>query len=75
MTEERNWAGNYAYSAKKILYPETVEQVQEVVAKAQKVRTLGSRHSFNGIADSPNCLVSLKNMPETIFFDFEKRTH
>ena len=74
MTEERNWAGNYAYSAKKILYPETVDQAREVVAKAQKVRTLGSRHSFNGIADSPDCLVSLKNMPETISFDFEKRT-
>lgn len=74
MTEERNWAGNYAYAAKKILYPETVEQVQEIVAQAQKVRTLGSRHSFNGIADSPDCLISLKNMPETLSFDSEKRT-
>ena len=74
MTEERNWAGNYLYTANKIHYPETVEQVQELVKRVAKIRALGSRHSFNGIADSPDCLISLQNMPSNISFDPENRT-
>ncbi len=73
MTKEQNWAGNYLYSANKIYYPETVEQVQELVEKVAKVRALGSRHSFNGIADSPDTLISLQNMPANISFDPENR--
>src|SRR5215217_7968552 len=56
MTQEhsprKNWAGNYAYRAEKLHRPSTIEQVQEIVANAPSVRVLGSRHSFNDIADS-----------------------
>jgi xylitol oxidase len=64
----RNWAGNYAYRAGKLHRPVTVEQVQEIVAKAPAVRVLGSRHSFNDIADSSE-LVTLENMPGDVVFD------
>jgi xylitol oxidase len=48
--------------------PSTVEEVQEIVAKAPAVRVLGSRHSFNDIADSSE-LVTLEDMPEDVVFD------
>jgi hypothetical protein len=58
-TPERNWAGNYTYRAEKLHMPRTLEELQEIVIKAPSVRVLGSRHSFNDIADSSE-LISLE---------------
>ncbi len=63
-----NWAGNYVYGAERLHRPTTVEQVQEIVAKAPAVRVLGSRHSFNDIADSSE-LVTLEDLPGDVVFD------
>jgi len=52
---ERNWAGTYTYRAEKLHRPTTMEQVQQIVANAASVHVLGSRHSFNDIADSRSC--------------------
>jgi xylitol oxidase len=41
--------------------PATLEQLQEIVAAAPRLRVLGSRHSFSGIADSAE-LVTLEDM-------------
>ncbi|MDQ3927552.1 MAG: FAD-binding protein [Chloroflexota bacterium] len=57
-----NWAGNYTYTSPRLHYPETVEQVQELVRRSPKLKVLGSRHSFNDIADSPGDLVSLDRL-------------
>ncbi|RBY87809.1 D-arabinono-1,4-lactone oxidase [Blastococcus sp. TF02A-30] len=54
-----NWAGNLAYRAARLHRPASLEQVQEIVAAAPRVRVLGSRHSFNEIADSAE-LISLE---------------
>jgi len=32
--------------------PSTLEELQEIVAAARQVRAVGSRHSFNDIADA-----------------------
>lgn len=50
---ETNWAGNQVFTADRILAPRTVEEVQELVAGASRVKALGSRHCFNDIADCP----------------------
>jgi xylitol oxidase len=71
---ELNWAGNYRYTAPAIHRPRTLEEVQEVVAAAAKIRALGSRHSFNSIADSPGALISLENLDPGIRVDAEDRT-
>jgi len=63
-----NWAGNYSYQAKKLHRPSTVEQLQEIIAQAAKVRVLGSRHSFNGIADSDE-LITLAELPHDVTVD------
>ncbi|HLG75677.1 MAG TPA: D-arabinono-1,4-lactone oxidase [Ktedonobacteraceae bacterium] len=70
---ERNWAGNYTYRAKKLYRPTTIEQVQEIVANASSVHVLGSRHSFNGVADSAE-LISLEDLPADVVIDREART-
>src|SRR5690242_6141398 len=54
-----NWAGTYTYRARQLHRPETLEQVQQIVARADSVHVLGSRHSFNEIADSAE-LISLE---------------
>ncbi len=56
-----NWAGNYRYSTDHLHIPNSVEELQEVVKSCSKLRALGTRHSFNGIADSTANQVSLKN--------------
>jgi len=72
-TPERNWAGNYTYRAEKLHRPTTIEQVQEIVANAASVHVLGSRHSFNDIADSSE-LLSLENLPADVVVDHETQT-
>lgn len=62
---ERNWAGSYSYRAHTLHRPGTVEQLQELVAGAARVRVLGSRHSFTDIADSEE-LVSLEDLPPDV---------
>jgi xylitol oxidase len=67
---ERNWAGTYTYQAEKLHQPTTIEQVQEIVSKAANVHVLGSRHSFNDIADSLE-LISLENLPIDVVVDHQ----
>jgi xylitol oxidase len=70
---EKNWAGNYTYRAQKLHRPATIEQVQQIVAKAASVHVLGSRHSFNDIADASE-LISLENLPADVVVDHKART-
>lgn len=73
-TIEWNWAGNYSYGAATIHRPGTVAELSALVAAAPKVRALGSRHSFNSIADTEGILVSLSNIAPNINVDAEKLT-
>ena len=69
----KNWAGNYTYRAEKLHRPSTIEQVQEIIANAPGVRVLGSRHSFNDIADSSE-LITLEAMPMDVVVDHAANT-
>ncbi len=72
-TPERNWAGTHTYRAEKLHRPKTIEQVQQIVASATSVHVLGSRHSFNDIADSAE-LISLEDLPADVRVDHEAQT-
>jgi xylitol oxidase len=54
-----NWAGNYTYTAPNLIEAATPEDVQTAVRTCHHLRALGSRHSFNSIADDPETQVSL----------------
>jgi xylitol oxidase len=53
-----NWSGNYHYSTNKVLQPASVADTQDAVRSVTGVRALGTRHSFNGIADSQIAQIS-----------------
>jgi xylitol oxidase len=73
--ELTNWAGNLTYRADSIHYPTSVVEVQELVARLPRVRALGTRHSFNTIADSPGgALISLSELAPDIAIDAEVMT-
>ena len=38
----------------------------EIVARSEKMRALGTRHSFNAIADTPGDQVSLERMDRIV---------
>ncbi|MEC0372282.1 FAD-binding protein [Paenibacillus chibensis] len=74
MPQHQNWAGNYTYQASKLYIPDTLEQVQETVASSPRIKVLGTRHSFNGIADSVGTHISLEKLDRVIELDRENRT-
>jgi xylitol oxidase len=70
----KNWAGNYTYSTNKLHHPKSVEQVQELTKKLNKFKALGTRHCFNGIADSVDNLVSTANLDQVIGLNQQSHT-
>ncbi|MEV5050956.1 FAD-binding protein [Arthrobacter sp. LAR12-1-1.1] len=74
MVTEHNWAGNYGYQAARIAHPASVAELQDLVAGAGKVRALGSRHSFNDIADTAGTLVVLDRLDAGISIDVQNMT-
>jgi xylitol oxidase len=64
-TEPRtNWSGNYQYSTDRLLTPQSVDELRKNVKSCAKLRVLGTRHSFNGIADSTSAQVSLMSFKD-----------
>jgi alditol oxidase len=74
MVHLKNWAGNLEYSTGNVHYPKTVAEVQEVVKKCKSLKALGSRHSFNKIADSTENQVSLQELNKVISLDVASNT-
>ncbi|MFF1571478.1 FAD-binding protein [Leifsonia sp. NPDC058292] len=70
---ERNWAGNFEYGAP-IAHPSTLSELRDAVVAAPSVRALGSRHTFNDLADDDGLLVSTAGLPSTVRIDEEART-
>ncbi|WP_375386838.1 FAD-binding protein [uncultured Amnibacterium sp.] len=71
---ELNWAGTYGYLAKRIVRPESLEEAAELVAASDHVRPLGTRHSFNDVADGPGLLVDLTGLPTQVEVAADRRT-
>jgi alditol oxidase len=71
---EWNWAGNYRYGASRIATPSSVAELRELVRGARSVRALGSRHSFNDLADTDDLLVSTAGLPAAVRIDPQART-
>ena len=70
----KNWAGNYTYSTNRLHPANSLEQVRNLVKKHDRLKVLGTRHCFNGIADSSHNLLSLRSLDQVIKLDSEART-
>jgi alditol oxidase len=73
-TTERNWAGNFTYSAARLVRARSISEVQAEVAAADHIRGLGTRHSFNDIADSDDTIISVVDIDASPVIDTEART-
>jgi xylitol oxidase len=62
----RNWAGNLEYRARRVLRPTSLAELQDVVAVSDRLRPMGTRHSFSGIGDTTGDLVSVEAMPAVL---------
>jgi xylitol oxidase len=69
-----NWAGNIVFAAQRVHRPTSVAELQEVVARADRARVLGSGHSFNRMADTTGDLISLSALPRVVEIDADRRT-
>ncbi len=75
MTEPvRNWAGNITYSNARIHRPSSVDDLRRLVAGSERLRVLGTGHSFNRITDTDGDLVSLAGLPPVVRLDRDART-
>jgi xylitol oxidase len=70
---QRNWAGNLFYSSDAVA-PVSRDVLARLVTAAPAVRALGSRHSFNRIADTDGLLVSTASLPAHVDIDSDRRT-
>ncbi|WP_305791135.1 D-arabinono-1,4-lactone oxidase [Curtobacterium sp. B18] len=68
-----NWAGNVTYRASGLARPTSVAAVQELVSRTPRLTALGSRHSFNTIADTDALQVSLADLPPVLDIDTDRR--
>ena len=68
-----NWSGNYRYSTDTVLQPTSVAEAQDAVRSVASLRALGTRHSFNGIADSPVAQISTLGLKD-VALDAARRT-
>jgi xylitol oxidase len=69
-----NWAGSYQYRAAGAARPRSLAALQEAVVGSDRVKALGSRHSFSDIADSDGLLLDLSSMPTQIDIDSASKT-
>jgi alditol oxidase len=70
----KNWAGNIEYGTERLYPTSSLKQVRDYVKKESKLKVLGTRHSFNHIADSNDCFLSLQPMNEVVTIDPAART-
>jgi xylitol oxidase len=69
----RNWSGTYSYRAATIHQPRTVAELQSLVARGGSLHALGTRHSFNEVADATE-LISLAALEGEVGIDEDAAT-
>jgi alditol oxidase len=69
-----NWSGNYQFTAREVIAARTIADVQEAVTKNNRVRALGTRHSFNDLADNGATLIDVTGIAPDPVLDEEKKT-
>lgn len=78
MATLRTWAGTHTFTAPRHLDATSIDQVQEAVAQAagagERVRALGTRHSFNGLADTTGTLIGVTAIDPDPVLDEAART-
>ena len=61
-----NWAGNVSFGAARFSQPASASELRLLVARSQRVKVLGTGHSFSEVAGTTGDLISLARLPKTI---------
>lgn len=64
-----NWSGHVEFSSAALLAPATVAELQSLVAHADRIRAIGTAHSFNDLADTTGVHVSVAGLAQDIEVD------
>ena len=64
-----NWSGNVAFAPGRAARPTTLDELRTEVAAADRVRALGTGHSFNALAATEGLLVSVAGLPRVVEVD------
>jgi xylitol oxidase len=72
--QQQNWAGNITYSADRWHFPTRLDEVPDIVRRSTKIRALGTRHSFNRIADCTEDIVSMAACRQVLSLDRDRHT-
>ncbi|WP_061961034.1 FAD-binding protein [Demequina flava] len=69
------WAGTHTFGAQRLIEATTIDEVRDAVAStAGPIRALGTRHSFNDLADTTGTLVTVTGIPPAPELDENART-
>ncbi|MET7835567.1 FAD-binding protein [Micromonospora sediminicola] len=71
---DTNWAGNVRWSARDRHRPTSVDEVRRLVAGADRVRAVGTGHSFNRLGDTAGTQITLAGLPPTVALDPDRST-
>lgn len=75
MTPElRTWSGTYRFTAAAVIAARTIDDVRRAVTAGGRVRALGTRHSFNDLADNGATLVTVTGIAPEPVLDETART-
>jgi xylitol oxidase len=69
-----NWARNVTFQAARVHRPTSIGELQEIVAGSDRLRALGTGHSFSTVADTTGDLVSVVDLPRAVSIDTERAT-
>ncbi len=64
MNSEKNWAGNVRFGALRWERPGSLEELQALVVASDRIRAVGTRHSFSRVADTDGVAVSLERFTD-----------
>jgi len=73
-SELQNWAGTYRFTARRVIAARTIDDVRRAVVAGGRVRAVGTRHSFNDLADNGATLVSVTEIAPDPVLDEASRT-
>src|SRR5690554_4848538 len=68
------WAGTHTFGAAELIEARSIADVCDAVAGDGPVRALGTRHSFNDLADTSGRLVTVTGIPADAVIDEGART-
>lgn len=71
---QQNWSGNVRFGARSVERPTDLAQLHDTITSNERVRALGSRHSFNTIADTDGVLIDLSALDVPWQIDTRART-